>query len=96
MKPGALFVLVRLRPTPILPRISDFYLPQRRPRKGNEFAPAHAEKTFVVDGAFNLEVAARPAGARRPRRLESVGVIFVEENGEGPGVRLRKKKLKSK
>jgi transcriptional regulator with XRE-family HTH domain len=23
--------------------------------------------------------------------LESAGVIFVEENGEGPGVRLRKK-----
>jgi DNA-binding XRE family transcriptional regulator len=25
-------------------------------------------------------------------RLESAGVIFVEENGEGPGVRLRKGK----
>jgi transcriptional regulator with XRE-family HTH domain len=24
--------------------------------------------------------------------LESAGVIFVEENGEGPGVRLKKKK----
>jgi hypothetical protein len=24
--------------------------------------------------------------------LESAGVIFVEENGEGPGVRLRKEK----
>jgi transcriptional regulator with XRE-family HTH domain len=24
------------------------------------------------------------------RALEAVGVIFVEENGEGPGVRLRK------
>jgi len=24
--------------------------------------------------------------------LETAGVIFVEENGEGPGVRLRKKK----
>jgi hypothetical protein len=24
------------------------------------------------------------------RPLESAGVIFVEENGEGPGVRLRK------
>ncbi len=38
-------------------------------------------------------------GAREPREvtkdairraLESAGVIFVEENGEGPGVRLRK------
>ena len=27
------------------------------------------------------------------RALESAGVIFVEENGEGPGVRLRKKFL---
>jgi len=26
------------------------------------------------------------------RALEKAGVIFVEENGEGPGVRLRKKK----
>jgi transcriptional regulator with XRE-family HTH domain len=24
--------------------------------------------------------------------LESAGIIFIEENGEGPGVRLRKKK----
>lgn len=30
------------------------------------------------------------------RALEKAGVIFVEENGEGPGVRLRKKKSKSK
>lgn len=28
--------------------------------------------------------------------LEKAGVIFVEENGEGPGVRLKKKKAKSK
>jgi hypothetical protein len=26
------------------------------------------------------------------RALEAAGVIFVEENGEGPGVRLRKGK----
>jgi len=26
------------------------------------------------------------------RALESAGVIFVDANGEGPGVRLRKKK----
>jgi transcriptional regulator with XRE-family HTH domain len=39
-------------------------------------------------------------GARNPRRvtlealqraLEKAGVIFVDENGEGPGVRLRKR-----
>lgn len=38
-------------------------------------------------------------GAREPRQitlialrsaLEAAGVIFIEENGEGPGVRLRK------
>lgn len=28
--------------------------------------------------------------------LELAGVIFVDENGEGPGVRLRKSKRKSK
>lgn len=28
--------------------------------------------------------------------LEAAGVIFVEENGEGPGVRLRKSKSKPK
>jgi hypothetical protein len=28
--------------------------------------------------------------ARERRALELAGVIFVEENGEGPGVRLRK------
>jgi hypothetical protein len=25
--------------------------------------------------------------------LEAAGIIFIEENGEGPGVRLRKMKL---
>jgi hypothetical protein len=29
---------------------------------------------------------------RRHRQLRNPGVIFVEENGEGPGVRLAKKK----
>ena len=28
------------------------------------------------------------------RALEKAGVIFVEENGEGPGVRLRKRKTR--
>jgi transcriptional regulator with XRE-family HTH domain len=32
------------------------------------------------------------AVAQMVRTLESAGVIFVEENGEGPGVRLRKTK----
>lgn len=30
------------------------------------------------------------AAAKMAAALESAGVIFVEENGEGPGVRLRK------
>jgi transcriptional regulator with XRE-family HTH domain len=33
------------------------------------------------------------AAAKIVAALESAGVIFVEENGEGPGVRLRKAKL---
>ena len=32
-----------------------------------------------------------PAVAERVRRLEEAGVIFINENGEGRGVRLRKK-----
>jgi hypothetical protein len=32
------------------------------------------------------------AGAILDHVLEKAGVIFVEENGDGPGVRLRKKK----
>ena len=31
-------------------------------------------------------------GAKIIAALEGAGVIFVEENGEGPGVRLRKKR----
>ena len=30
-------------------------------------------------------------GDKLQRALEKAGVIFVDENGEGPGVRLRKK-----
>ena len=40
VKTGALFVLVRLRPTPILPRIPDFRLPQRGRRGGAFLCPA--------------------------------------------------------
>jgi ribosome-binding protein aMBF1 (putative translation factor) len=34
----------------------------------------------------------RSVGRALSRTLKSAGVIFVEENGEGPGVRLRKGK----
>jgi ribosome-binding protein aMBF1 (putative translation factor) len=36
----------------------------------------------------------RSVGMALRRTLKSAGVIFVEENGEGPGVRLRKEKAK--
>lgn len=37
------------------------------------------------------ETEARPSTARAIRTaLETAGVIFVQENGEGPGVRLRR------
>ncbi len=36
---------------------------------------------------------ARVSSVEKMRRaLESAGMIFVDENGEGPGVRLKKKK----
>jgi transcriptional regulator with XRE-family HTH domain len=34
----------------------------------------------------------RSVGLALSRTLKSAGVIFVEENGEGPGVRLKKTK----
>jgi DNA-binding XRE family transcriptional regulator len=44
----------------------------------------------------NIEVGRGRPSARTidmlQRAIESAGVIFVEENGEGPGVRLRKRK----
>lgn len=36
-------------------------------------------------------VAKRPTIAKLRSALEAAGVIFVDENGEGPGVRLKKK-----
>jgi hypothetical protein len=37
-----------------------------------------------------LEAGCRLAAIRAA--LEAVGVIFIDENGEGPGIRLRKKR----
>lgn len=52
-------------------------------------ASAVATKTIA-----DFELAKRLPSARTLRdlrfALEAAGVIFVEENGEGPGVRLRK------
>lgn len=54
-------------------------------KKGNlsESTVRDFEKGRRVPGINNL-------GALR-LALESAGIIFIEENGEGPGVRLRKK-----
>jgi transcriptional regulator with XRE-family HTH domain len=42
---------------------------------------------------FEIHTQSKPANVMAIRAaLESAGVIFVEENGEGPGVRLRKGK----
>ena len=39
---------------------------------------------------FNTPALARPATSATQAALNAAGVIFVAENGEGPGVRLRK------
>jgi transcriptional regulator with XRE-family HTH domain len=42
---------------------------------------------------FEIRTQSKPANVMAIRAaLEAAGVIFVEENGEGPGVRLRKPK----
>ena len=46
----------------------------------------------MVDFERDRRVVSSEAVAAIQRALESAGVIFVEENGEGPGVRLRKGK----
>jgi transcriptional regulator with XRE-family HTH domain len=57
----------------------------------------------VAAGVARATLADFEAGKRVPydrtladirAALEKAGVIFVEENGEGPGVRLRKKRKK--
>jgi transcriptional regulator with XRE-family HTH domain len=44
----------------------------------------------VVDFEKSRRAVSPEAVAAIRRALEEAGVIFVEENGEGPGVRLRK------
>jgi transcriptional regulator with XRE-family HTH domain len=57
----------------------------------DQFASA-AQVSSVTIRNFENEKATpqRATLAAMRRALESAGVIFVEENGEGPGVRLRK------
>ena len=49
---------------------------------------ATVRRAEAIDGETGL-TAANAAAVRLA--LESAGVIFVDENGEGPGVRLRKR-----
>ncbi len=49
---------------------------------------ATVRRAELAQGALGI-TAANEAAIRRA--LEGAGVIFVAENGEGPGVRLRKK-----
>lgn len=46
----------------------------------------------VVDFEKERRAVAAPSIAAIRAALESAGVIFVDENGEGPGVRLRKQR----
>lgn len=48
----------------------------------------------VVDLERNRRAVSDDAIAAIRAALEKAGVIFVEENGEGPGVRLRKKRTR--
>lgn len=44
----------------------------------------------VVDFEKERRQVAQPSIAAIRAALEAAGVIFIDENGEGPGVRLRK------
>lgn len=51
-----------------------------------------SEPTIKRLEAQDTELGGRPETAEAIRAaLEAAGVIFVEENGEGPGVRLKKR-----
>lgn len=56
--------------------------------KGAKVGVATVRRAEVNDGPVNM-TAANEAAIRAA--LEGAGIIFVDENGEGPGVRLRKK-----
>jgi hypothetical protein len=60
----------------------------------NDLARAVDISLETVNRAEGLrkDHASAEAIAKLRAALESAGVIFVEENGEGPGVRLKKKK----
>lgn len=51
---------------------------------------AGVSRNVIVDFEKGRRTPTRNNLAAIQRALEEAGVIFVEENGEGPGVRLRK------
>jgi len=55
----------------------------------NRLAEAAGLSRATVNRAETIEISSAAAAAIQ-RALEKAGVIFVDENGEGPGVRLRK------
>jgi transcriptional regulator with XRE-family HTH domain len=58
-----------------------------------ELAKRAVVSRSVISGFEIRKARPRPATIRHLQNiLESAGVIFVEENGEGPGVRLKKTK----
>ena len=61
-----------------------------------DVAKAAGVSTMTVKRAegSGLPPASADAMAKIERALEKAGVIFVEENGEGAGVRLKKNKIR--
>jgi transcriptional regulator with XRE-family HTH domain len=55
-------------------------------------AAANLGLSTVVDFEKARRAVSTDAEAGIQRALEAAGVIFVDENGEGPGVRLRKQR----
>ena len=53
---------------------------------------AGISKTAVVDFETSLSKPKASTIISIQRALEDAGIIFVEDNGEGPGLRLRKSK----
>jgi transcriptional regulator with XRE-family HTH domain len=56
-----------------------------------------SEPTIARLESLSGELAGRAGTAEKIRRaLESAGILFIEENGGGPGVRLRKQQAKKR
>ncbi len=57
-----------------------------------ELAKAARLSRPTIDRAERTQAVSDDALATMRKAMEKAGVIFQDENGEGPGVRLRKKK----